>query len=134
MLADAHASRQSFYQAQKFARVSLPEAQVVVDAIRSAPSPEAAARLGRLAQLTHPELVRPDWDTAKWLVMRSAVAAKCAQHSSVRALLRSTGETRLVEDSPNDYVWGVGRDGSGRNELGLVLEEARASLRSADGR
>ena len=131
---DAHASRQSFYQAQKFARVSLPEAQVVVDAIRSAPSPEAAARLGRLAQLTHPELVRPDWETAKWLVMRSAVAAKCAQHSSVRALLRSTGETRLVEDSPNDYVWGVGRDGSGRNELGLVLEEARASLRSADGR
>ena len=61
--------------------------------------------------------------------MRSAVAAKCAQHDTVRALLRATGEVRLLEDSPNDYVWGVGRDGSGRNELGLVLEEVRAAMR-----
>jgi predicted NAD-dependent protein-ADP-ribosyltransferase YbiA (DUF1768 family) len=34
-----------------------------------------------------------------------------------------------VENSPIDYYWGCGADGSGKNNLGLILMEVREILR-----
>ncbi len=40
-----------------------------------------------------------------------------------------TGDEPLLEDSPEDFLWGTGRDGSGQNRLGVLLMELRAQLR-----
>ena len=84
--------------------------------------------LGRTAQRSSPAAVRADWASAKVDVMRVALRAKFTQHAAARELLMSTGRARLVENSPNDYVWGNGRDGTGSNLLGVLLAELRDEL------
>lgn len=109
-----------YFQAQKFA--GTPHA----DEVRCAPTPKRAADMGR--ERWRP--LRPDWDEAKVEVMRRAVRAKFATHAELRAVLLATGDEDLVEDAPADYFWGCGADGSGRNQLGRILAEVRAALRS----
>ena len=53
-----------------------PDAYATIDNIAAAESPEEAARIGRAMQLRRPDLVRPDWDTAKLFVMLAALQAK----------------------------------------------------------
>jgi ribA/ribD-fused uncharacterized protein len=108
-----------YFQAQKFAGTEHEEA------IRLAPKPNEAARMGR--ERSRP--LRPDWEQMKDDVMRKAVRAKFAAHESLRALLLSTGDEQLVENAPGDYYWGCGKDGTGRNMLGVILMELRAELR-----
>jgi predicted NAD-dependent protein-ADP-ribosyltransferase YbiA (DUF1768 family) len=40
-----------------------------------------------------------------------------------------TGTEELIEDSPVDYYWGCGADGSGKNMLGKLLMELREELK-----
>ncbi len=93
--------------------------------IRRAPSPGAAKRLGRRAQL------RPDWEPVKLDVMHRCLRAKFAQHPDLAARLLATGSARLVEGNTwGDTFWG--RTGSrGRNHLGRLLMLVRAELRGA---
>ena len=72
---------------------------------------------------------RSDWDQVKLSVMERVVRAKLEQHSHIAKLLLETGETVIREVSPFDTWWGVGRDGKGRNELGLLLTRERTRLR-----
>lgn len=116
-----------FYQAQKFGGVDDPAALEAMEAIRAASSPEEAARIGRTLQRTNPRLIRPDWDECKERVMRDALRAKLTRHAAPRNLLlgsRAAGQC-VLEDSPTDAVWGVGRDGTGGNLLGRLLMELR---------
>lgn len=116
-----------FYQAQKFGGVDDPDATSAMEAIRAASSPEEAARIGRTLQRTNPRLIRPDWDECKERVMRDALRAKLTRHAAPRNLLlgsRAAGQC-VLEDSPTDAVWGVGRDGTGGNLLGRLLMELR---------
>jgi ribA/ribD-fused uncharacterized protein len=50
---------------------------------------------------------------------------KYRQNPELRKILMSTGDTKIVEDSPFDYIWGIGRDGTGQNLLGQVLMSVR---------
>ena len=116
-----------FYQAQKFGGVDDPDAREAMEAIRAASSPEEAARIGRTLQRTNPSLIRPNWDECKERVMRDALRAKLTRHAAPRNLLlgsRAAGQC-VLEDSPTDAVWGVGRDGTGGNLLGRLLMELR---------
>jgi ribA/ribD-fused uncharacterized protein len=108
-----------YFQGQKF------KEQAARERIRRASTPMEAARLGRSRKLR----LRPDWESVKVDVMRKAVRAKFEQHSDLAALLLATGEAKLVEHTPNDEFWGDAGDGSGRNMLGRILMETRASLR-----
>ena len=47
----------------------------------------------------------------------------------LRERLLATGDEELVEDSPNDYYWGRGRSGTGKNTLGRILMEVREAVR-----
>ena len=116
-----------FYQAQKFGGVDDPAATSAMEAIRAAASPEEAARIGRTLQRTNPSLIRPDWDECKERVMRAALRAKLTRHAAPRNLLLGSRAAGLcvLEDSPTDAVWGVGRDGTGGNLLGRLLMELR---------
>ncbi len=84
-----------------------------------------AARMGR----SRKRPLRPDWETVKDGVMRTAVLAKFSQHPEIREILLSTGDAQLVEHTTNDRYWGDGGDGSGKNMLGQILMSVREELR-----
>lgn len=70
----------------------------------------------------------PNWDAIKRDVMKECCLAKFLQHSDLRHNLIATGTEELVEDSPVDWYWGCGKDGTGQNVLGQVLMEIRTEL------
>jgi ribA/ribD-fused uncharacterized protein len=107
-----------YFQAQKFAGTSYEET------IRQAKSPMIAARLGRSRR--HP--LRSDWEQVKETVMRQAILAKFEQNPYIRTILLNTGDEELVENAPNDTLWGCGTDGTGQNRLGAILMEVRVTL------
>lgn len=110
------------FQAQKFTTTE-PE---YAEAIRLAPTPKDAARMGR----DHTHQRRLDWEKVKDNVMRLAVLLKFTSHESLKGLLLSTGDTHLIEASPIDYYWGEGANRTGQNMLGKILEETRTLLRT----
>lgn len=73
--------------------------------------------------------MRPDWDQVKRSVMKECVMAKFLQHPELRKQLMETGTEELIEDSPIDWYWGCGKDGTGQNVLGQVLMEIREELK-----
>jgi N-glycosidase YbiA len=92
-------------------------------AIWAAKTPREARDLGQKVTL------RPDWDEIKQAVMFECCMAKFLQHSDLRAKLMATGEEELVEDSPIDYYWGCGKNGTGQNMLGKTLMRVREELK-----
>jgi len=73
--------------------------------------------------------MRPDWDQVKRSVMKECCLAKFLQHPDLRKQLMDTGMEELIEDSPVDWYWGCGKDGTGQNVLGQVLMEIREELK-----
>ena len=110
-----------YFQAQKFGDA------VYRERIRKAATPKQAAALGR--DRTAP--LRADWETVKVSIMAVAVLKKFLTHAEPRKLLLSTGERPLVEAAPGDYFWGAGQDGTGQNQLGLILMDVRRQIRQA---
>ena len=108
------------FQGQKFEDARYRET------IRRANTPMIAARLGR----DRKQKLRRDWESVKVSVMREVLLAKFTQHASLRALLISTGDAKLVEHTENDAYWGDGGDGSGRNMLGQLLMALRSALQA----
>jgi len=105
------------YQSQK--TFDLSEKLAILDA----DTPRKARDLGQ--KLT----MRPDWDKVKESVMHECVLAKFLQNQIIRASLKMTGKEEIVEDSPVDYYWGCGADGTGQNMLGKILMRVREELK-----
>ncbi|MBW4644457.1 MAG: NADAR family protein [Goleter apudmare HA4340-LM2] len=110
-----------YFQAQKF--IGTPH----VEKIRLVKTPKDAAKMGR--ERTRP--LRPDWEEVKDDIMRKAVLCKFATHADIREILFSTGNAEIIENSPIDWYWGCGADGSGKNMLGIILMEVRERLRNS---
>jgi ribA/ribD-fused uncharacterized protein len=109
-----------YYQAQKFITTE-PDWFL---AISEAKTPTEAASLGR----DRSHLKRPDWDQVKDEIMFSAVLTKFQTHPDIRQILLATGEKPIVENSPVDYYWGCGKNGTGKNRLGEILMTVRSIL------
>ncbi|KAI6137098.1 hypothetical protein F5141DRAFT_1209417 [Pisolithus sp. B1] len=73
----------------------------------------------------HQGLVRADWSHIHIDKMETALRLKFTQHAGLKRLLLGTGSAELVEDSPRDWFWGIGADGTGGNELGKALMRLR---------
>lgn len=110
-----------YYQAQKF--VGTGDAALSA-LIHDAPTPTEAAALGRDCT----RQIRPDWEQVKIQVMREAVLKKFLTHADIAAILISTGEQLIVENSQTDYYWGWGRDKTGQNHLGKILMSVRQEI------
>ncbi len=110
-----------YYQAQKF--VGSADERLVV-AIRSVPTPQEAAQLGRDPN----HRMRHDWEAVKIPIMREAILTKFLAHPDIQAILLGTGDRVIVEDSPTDYYWGCGGDGTGQNHLGKILMSVRSEI------
>ena len=109
-----------YFQAQKFLD------QEYKEKIRIAATAKEAANLGRSRRIP----IRDDWEEIKDDIMKKAVLKKFQTHGKLKELLLSTGNEQLVESAPGDYYWGCGSDGTGKNKLGLILEEVRDQLRN----
>ncbi|MFQ4144091.1 NADAR family protein [Chlorogloeopsis sp. ULAP02] len=108
-----------YFQAQKF--IGTPH----LEEIRLIKTPKDAARMGR----DRKRPLRPDWEQVKDDIMRKGVLRKFEIHTDIQEILLSTGDKEIVENSPIDYYWGCGADGSGKNMLGIILMEVREILR-----
>jgi ribA/ribD-fused uncharacterized protein len=111
-----------YYQAQKFAGTDYEER------IRQAVDPWTSKVMAHDGSRP----VRPDWEAVKYALMRQAVLKKFETHPDLRSALLATGQEELIEDAPDDYYWGRGRDGSGANNLGKILMEVRSLLAGAE--
>lgn len=107
-----------YFQAQKFSE------QADVSAVHEAVTPFLAAQIGRERQRSF----RADWNDVRDSIMLSALRAKFKQHAELREVLVSTQGTTLVEHTKNDRYWGDGGDGTGKNTLGILLQQVRAEL------
>lgn len=85
-----------------------------------------AARLGRSREVP----LRKDWEETKDEVMFRAVMAKFQTDAVLKELLLSTEDEEIIEKTTNDYYWGCGTDGTGKNMLGLILMRVREELRT----
>jgi len=74
--------------------------------------------------------IRSDWEEIKDEIMKKAVLCKFETHGDIREILLATGDELIVENSPIDYYWGCGADGSGKNKLGEILVIVREILRN----
>jgi N-glycosidase YbiA len=113
-----------FYQAHKF--WGSPD-QPIMEVIRKVATPEEAAAIGRHSD----RILRTDWETAKQEIMWMGVFTKFTTYQDLQEVLLATDEELLVENSPRDYYWGCGKDGTGRNELGKLLMRLRKLLRNS---
>jgi len=109
-----------YFQAMKFAGTKYE------DKVREARSPKDAATLGRRRDFP----LRKDWEAVKDDVMRRAILKKFQTHDDICKILIDTGDEHLVENAPGDYYWGCGKDGSGKNMLGIILVEIREQLQN----
>ncbi|WP_310414589.1 NADAR family protein [Chamaesiphon sp. OTE_8_metabat_110] len=109
-----------YFQAQKF--INTP----YLEQIRSIRTPNDAAKMGRKRTLP----LRSDWEQVKDEIMLRAVLCKFQIHLDLREILLGTGDEEIVENAPNDYYWGCGKDGTGKNQLGLTLMQVRETLRN----
>lgn len=110
-------STEHYYQAQKTTDLSAKQS------IQEAKTPKEAKTLAGAVPL------REDWEEVKYDVMKKALLAKFQQHTSLKELLLSTEGEEIAEDSPYDAIWGLGRDGTGKNLLGKCLMEVRECLK-----
>ncbi len=113
-------SAEHYFQAMKY--TNNPAYQ---EEIRKAKTPAAAKKLGKSAEKT----MREDWNTYRETVMMNVNRVKFGDaHPDLKQLLISTGDALLLNASPQDNFWGIGRKREGRNKLGKILMEIRAEL------
>ncbi len=93
--------------------------------VRTAISPKTAKQTAYLYKAVD------NWEEIKYDIMLKALRAKVEQHSSVRKKILETGDNELGESSPYDYIWGLGKDGSGTNLLGKAWMQIREEVKSA---
>lgn len=111
-----------YFQSMKYATVNPKYARKIANAS----NPMQAAQMGR----TRRKPIRRDWEKIKDDIMRKALRAKFTQHPRLKKLLLSTGNEYIIENAPNDYYWGCGKRGSGKNMLGKLLVELREELKN----
>ncbi|CAD6189637.1 unnamed protein product [Caenorhabditis auriculariae] len=86
----------------------------------------------------------PVWDNYKKDVMKNGLRAKFGQNQRLRECIFAAHDSRLVECSPMDRIWGIGLavDNAqaenpalwrGTNLLGTIMDEVRDELWSEDG-
>lgn len=109
-----------YYQAMKYTDENL------IDWVQEAATPEEAAKRGRDERFPK----RADWETIRDEVMVKAVMDKFTRYPELKVLLLSTGESRIFEHTENDCYWGDCGDRTGKNKLGLLLEQIRSDLKN----
>jgi ribA/ribD-fused uncharacterized protein len=112
-------SSEHYYQYKKFEKADPDYAQKILEA----ETPKEVKKLSMQNDKRSPE-----WDNEKIAILKTAVIKKFTSYSNLRDLLLSTGDEELIEANPDDYFWGEGADGTGKNMMGKMLMEIREKL------
>ena len=72
--------------------------------------------------------IDPNWEDRKLKVMYKAVYNKFNNDPKLKNILLETNGKIIVENSPFDKCWGIGKHGDGENLLGLTLMAVREKL------
>lgn len=107
-----------YFQAMKFNSIKYRKM------VKHSSTPMEAAIKGR----NRKEKIKRNWNKIKDNIMYNAVYAKFTQHESLRELLLSTKDSKLIENSPIDEYWGNGANNKGLNRLGTILMNVRKKL------
>lgn len=105
-----------------------PSDIAVADWIVSAPKPHLCAAAAH-ALLAFD--IRLNWNDIKVQRMKQVLHAKFYQHKDLETALLSTDNAVLIEESKTDAFWGVGKKGTGKNMLGVLLMEVRQEIRES---
>ena len=73
--------------------------------------------------------IREDWEEIKEEIMYKTVKEKFLQNEHLKAKLLGTENTPIIEESPRDSFWGIGKDKKGLNKLGKIIEKIRYELK-----
>lgn len=68
--------------------------------------------------------LRDDWEEVKNELMEEILIEKF-KNKKLKTLLLDTGDANIIEDSPRDSYWGIGKNGKGLNYLGRILMKVR---------
>ena len=118
---EMYKTAEHYFQSQKFSHNPFTS-----DEVRNASGPGDAFKLAR----KYSNAIRSDWHKgAKEDVMLKVLRKKFTQNEQLKYLLLSTCDKKLVEDSPDDDYWGIGKDGDGDNVLGELLMQVRKEIR-----
>ncbi|WP_276208651.1 NADAR family protein [Janthinobacterium agaricidamnosum] len=116
---------EALYQACRFPQ--LPEVQRLVIS-------EASPIVAKRKTMPFRDQTRKDWDSIRHKIMRWCLRVKLAQnYTEFGALLLSTGDGHIVEQSSKDTFWGARvidqNTLAGENVLGRLLMELREDAR-----
>jgi ribA/ribD-fused uncharacterized protein len=89
------------------------------ETIRNAISCNEAKKLGNSPEL----ILHSDWGTRKISIMKKALEEKFTQHGELREILLSTGDAILMENSQEDYFWGIRADGAYTSPLSFDMRQ-----------
>lgn len=109
-----------YFQAQKFAGTEYEEEIRLLDYPRQA----------KWSGNDRDKPLRPDWEEVKVAIMKEAVKAKFDQNPEIKEALLDSNKAYLLEDAPWDDFWGSGKNGMGKNMLGLILMDLRDQYRN----
>lgn len=107
------------YQAAKF------KDSVAKEKIKNAPSAFLARQYGQ-----QKEGRIEDLENKKVEIMRQVIKAKLSQHDDVKEALLKTGNAVINKNYPDDWFWGTGADGTGKNIIGKIWMEFREELKN----
>lgn len=143
----SYASSEHLYQSLKFVYPGAsPETLEYAEKVRLAKTPNQARVLAMLktgggykwrTDLNEPirtalakgVKMNPDWENQKADCMRMVLRIKFNQDSHCAQVLLATKDCPLVEDSPFDAFWGIGKNKNGLNMLGKLLMEIRDEIK-----
>lgn len=122
-----------YFQAQKFINQQVMingKQSDLQDVIQNLATPREVFDAANSKNGTYKNLIRADWgnEQVRLDVMHKALTAKFKQHPDLLQVLKSTGNSELVEASPHDSYWGWGSDKKGKNMLGKMLIQVRNEL------
>ena len=109
-----------YYQASKFKNVNYKEK------IRTSVSPKRASEFGKSKDYGF----KTNWNDIKLDIMTQALLCKFEQHKDIRITLLNTKDKLLIEHSPYDNFWGIGRTDIGLNYLGTLLMRTRVHFQN----
>jgi ribA/ribD-fused uncharacterized protein len=121
---------------------------LIAERVRSCPTPGGAKLSGRQipcredwADVVGNATLHAIFEDPKGIVvhrvkdhfMFQGLVAKFTQRPELRDALLLTGTEELIEASPTDFYWGVGKNGTGQNKLGRMLQLVRRDLLNRTG-
>jgi ribA/ribD-fused uncharacterized protein len=137
LLINGHLFRtaEALYQAFRYTDDKSEDGELIQELIRREKSPMAAKMVSKKYQ----SLTRDDWNFTRVKIMDWCLRAKLSAHrDNFSALLLSTGDLPIVEESHKDRFWGaVAVPGSadhlsGENVLGSLLVRLRENIKAGN--